>query len=62
MDTNQNPTVQDIRHHLIIDNGWMDIEVADLLEAYEDDVNEDGTTNATHDEWEYRAQHMPESN
>lgn len=57
-----NPTADSIYHHLVHDNGWMPIEVADLLEAHEDEVNKDGTTNATHDQWEQWAQEMPESN
>jgi len=57
-----NPTVDSIRHHLIIDNGWDDIEVADLLEAHEDEVLEDGTTTASFEQWELWAQEMPESN
>ena len=57
-----NPTVADIRHYLIIENGWADIEVADLLEAHADAVREDGTTSATYAQWEQWAQEEPEGN
>ena len=57
-----NPTVDSIYGHLVHDNGWERIEVADLLEAHEEEVNEDGNTNATFDQWAQWAQEMPESN
>lgn len=62
METNQNPTVQSIRHHLIIENGWDAVEVVDLLEAHEEAVNADGTTNATFEQWSQWATELPESN
>lgn len=57
-----NPTVASIRHHLVIDNGWDDAEVDDLLAHRTEYVNEDGTTNATFEHWEHFAQEEPESN
>ena len=56
------PTVESIRRHLTDDNGWDPVEVDDLLEHRCIFVNEDGTTSASHDLWEYMAQQEPESN
>ena len=57
-----NPTVGSIRHHLVVDNGWDDVEVDVLLANRDEYVNEDGTTKASHDQWERFARDEPESN
>jgi hypothetical protein len=57
-----NPTTTDIRHHLVVDNGWDDLEVDDLLANNADVVNADGTTSATYEQWEERIANEPESN
>lgn len=57
-----NPTTTEIRHYLVVDNGWDDVEVDDLFNDHADAINRDGTTTATRDEWTQWAQEMPESN
>jgi hypothetical protein len=57
-----NPTTTEIRRHLVVDNGWDDLEVDDLLANNADVVNEDGTTEATCEEWELLIQQEASSN
>lgn len=58
----KNPTTDEIRHYLIVDNGWHHLEVKDLLKNHAEAVNEDGTTNASRDQWSKWAQEEAEGN
>ncbi|WP_347756809.1 hypothetical protein [Agrococcus sp. ProA11] len=49
------PSIYEVRKFLVEDNGWTEVEFTDLAEAHDRWINDDGTTTATYDEWEYAA-------
>lgn len=50
-----NPTVSDLKSHLVEGNGWTEEEFTAFAAANDDKITRDGNTSVDHDQWEYLA-------
>lgn len=58
MTNNTFPTIAEVRRYLMEDNGWTAEEVDQLEGYYFRNINADGTTNLTRDQWTELAQNF----